>query len=293
MKFILALFVLAVVGVGIAYAISPLHTFNTLVPKDADSRIAAEGIAYGDNARQQLDIYVPDHPVASDPAGQRPVIVWFYGGSWNSGSREGYAFAGRALAARGFVTVVADYRLVPEVRFPGFVEDGAAAVRWVRANIGDYGGDGERIVLAGHSAGAYIGAMLANDPQWLGEDRDAVAGFAGLAGPYDFYPFDTSSTVEAFGRWPDARATQPVTFADASAPPALLLTGQDDTTVKPRNSEALSARLGAAGVDADVVHYTGVDHIDIVIALARPLRGRAPVLEDVASFAARVTEPGP
>ncbi|KLI62800.1 alpha/beta hydrolase [Aurantiacibacter marinus] len=288
MKFVLAgIPVLALAGVAISYFISPLHTFNTLVPKDSDSRLAAEGVAYGDNARQQLDIYVPEGAAN----GPRPVIVWFYGGSWNSGSREGYAFAGRALAARGFVTVVADYRLVPEVRFPGFVEDGAAAVRWVRANIGEYGGDGDRIVLAGHSAGAYIGAMLANDPQWLGDDRAAVAGFAGLAGPYDFYPFDTSSTVEAFGQWPDGAETQPVTFADGSAPPALLLTGTDDTTVKPRNSEALTARLGEAGVEAELIHYAEVDHIDIVIALARPLRGRAPVLDDMAGFAARVTAP--
>lgn len=286
MKYILVLIVLVGVGVAIAYAISPLHTFNTLVPKDGESRQAAEGIAYGEGERRSLDIYVPSD--AMD--GPRPVIVWFYGGSWNSGSREGYAFAGRALAARGFVTVVADYRLVPEVRFPGFVEDGAAAVRWVRANIDEYGGDGERIVLAGHSAGAYISAMLAHDPQWLGDDRAAIAGFAGLAGPYDFYPFDVSSTVEAFGQWPDASATQPVTFADETAPPALLLTGADDTTVKPRNSVALAARLGEAGVNAELVSYADVDHIDIVIALARPLRGRAPVLEDVASFAERVTD---
>ncbi len=287
MKFALAIIVLAAVGVGISYLISPLHTFNTLVPKDGESRQAAEGIAYGGNERQQLDIYVPE----TEAAGPRPVIVWFYGGSWNSGSREGYAFAGRALAARGFVTVVADYRLVPEVRFPGFVEDGAAAVRWVRANISEYGGDGDRIVLAGHSAGAYIVAMLANDPQWLGDDRAAIAGFAGLAGPYDFYPFDTSSTVEAFGQWPDAAATQPVTFADSSAPPALLLTGSDDTTVKPRNSVALNSRLDDAGVDAEMISYAGVDHIDIVIALARPLRGKAPVLDDISGFAERVTGP--
>jgi len=275
----------AIAGVAVSYFISPLHTFNTLVPKDSAGELAAEGIAYGENPRQQLDIYVPRN--AGD--GPRPVIVWFYGGSWNSGSRGGYAFAGRALAAQGFVTVVADYRLVPEVRFPGFVEDGAAAVHWVRANIGPYGGNGEQIIVAGHSAGAYIAAMLANDAQWLGEDRAAVAGFAGLAGPYDFYPFDSSSTIEAFGQWPDAPATQPITFADETAPPALLLTGADDTTVLPRNSEALAARLTGAGVQADMISYSEVGHVDIVIALAKPLRGRAPVLDDITNFARQVT----
>lgn len=285
MKFLLAITLMAVVAVGIAWSVDRLRTFDTLVPKDADSEKLAVGIAYGENARQQLDIYAPSTPSANP----RPVIVWFYGGSWNSGTREGYNFAGRALAAQGFVTVVADYRLVPEVRFPGFVEDGAAAVRWVRANIGEYGGDGERIVVAGHSAGAYIAAMLANDPQWLGDDREALAGLVGLAGPYDFYPFDVPSTVEAFGQWPEPSATQPITFADQTAPPALLLTGEDDTTVKPRNSEALSAKLSEAGIDAQMIRYADVDHVDIVAALARPLRGRAPVLADLTAFAQRVT----
>ena len=171
----------------------------------------------------------------------------------------------------------------------GRPQSGAAAVRWVRANIGQYGGDGDTILLAGHSAGAYIAAMLATDPRWLGEDREALAGMVGLAGPYDFAPFDTDSTIAAFGQWPDAPDTQPVTFADAEAPPMLLLTGVDDTTVKPRNSEALAARLREVGVEAELVEYEGVDHIDIVIALARPLRSRAPVLEDLTTFAKRVT----
>lgn len=285
MKFLLAFIALAALGVGVSYAMFPLRTFNALVPKDAESRLAAEGIAYGEGERRMLDIYVPEEQAD----GPRPVIVWFHGGSWNSGTRHGYDFAGRALAAQGFVTVIPDYRLVPEVRFPDFVEDGAAAVRWVRANIGDYGGDGERIVLTGHSAGAYIAAMLANDPQWLGDDRTAVAGMVGLAGPYDFVPFDTPSSIETFGQWPEPAATQPVTFADASAPPALLLTGADDITVKPRNSQALAARLAEAGVEAQMVQYEGIDHIDILSSLARPLRGQAPVLDDLASFAHRVT----
>ncbi len=285
MKYFLAILLLAITGLGVAYAISPLRTFNALVPKDAGSRQVADGLAYGAGERRSLDIYAPVG--ASDTP--LPVIVFFYGGSWNSGSRQGYAYAARALAAQGFVVVLPDYRLVPEVRFPGFVEDGAEAVRWVRANIAEHGGNGENIVLAGHSAGAYIAAMLANDPRWLGDDRAAVAGFVGLAGPYDFAPFDVDSSIAAFGQWPDPADTQPVTFADASAPPALLLTGEDDTTVKPRNSIALATRLNAAGVEAEVVRYPAVDHIDIVIALARPLRGRAPVLEDMARFARRVT----
>jgi len=288
MKIVLALgvlLVLAAVGLGLAYLVSPLHTFDTLVPKDTGGRKLAEGLAYGDGERQALDIYAP----VGDREGLRPVVVFFYGGSWNSGTREGYNFAGRALAAQGYTVVVPDYRLVPQVHFPAFVQDGAQAVRWVRANVADYGGDPDRIVLMGHSAGAHIAAMLANDPQWLGEDRAALRGLVGLAGPYDFAPFDTAAAIEAFGEWPRVEETQPITFAGPGAPPALLLTGEDDTTVKPRNSRALSTALTAAGVSAQMVTYPGVDHIDVLIALSRPLRSRAPVLADASAFIDRVT----
>jgi acetyl esterase/lipase len=267
-----------------AGACSPLGAFNAAMPKDGAARLAASGVPYGEGPRRHLDVYVP-----RQSTGARPVIVFFYGGSWNSGDRRGYGFVGKALAARGFVTVIPDYRLVPEVTYPGGVEDGAAAVRWARANAKAYGGDGERIVLAGHSAGAYIAAMLAVDGRWLGKDRAAVRGLAGLAGPYDFAPFDVASSQAAFGRWPNAAETQPISHADGSAPPSLLLSGVDDTTVKPRNSEALAAKLRAAGVAAQVKLYPDVAHIGILTAIARPFRGKAPVVTDMAEFAERVT----
>lgn len=269
----------------LAAACSPLTAFNTLVPKDGGTRLVARDLAYGDGPRRRLDIYAP-----RTGSGPRPVIVFFYGGSWNSGERSGYAFVGRALAARGFVTIIPDYRLVPEVTYPGFVEDGAAAVRWARANAKTYGGDGERIVVAGHSAGAYIAAMLAVDRRWLGTDRTAVRGLVGLAGPYDFAPFTVGASKAAFGTWPDAAETQPITHVDRSAPPALLLTGAEDTTVRPRNSQALAARLRAAGVAAEVKSYPDVGHIGILTAVARPFRGKAPVVRDVAAFAEQVTQ---
>ena len=269
----------------LAGACSPLGAFNAAMPKDGAARLAASGVQYSEGPRRRLDVYVPRRT-----ADARPVIVFFYGGSWNSGDRRGYGFVGKALAARGFVTVIPDYRLVPEVTYPGFVEDAAAAVRWVRATAKAYGGDGERIVLAGHSAGAYIAAMLAVDARWLGKDRAAVRGLAGLAGPYDLAPFDVASSQAAFGRWPNAAETQPVTHADASAPPALLLTGADDTLVRSRNSEALAAKLREAGVAAELKLYPDVAHIGILTAIAKPFRGKAPVVADVADFAERVTK---
>lgn len=265
-------------------ACSPLKTFDALVPKDGGGELAQRGIAYGTDARQKLDVYVP-----KATGTQRPVVVFIYGGSWASGTRDGYQFAGRALAAQGFVVIVPDYRLVPQVRFPGFVEDGAAAVRWAEANAARYGGDGQRIVVMGHSAGAHIAAMLALDEQWLGQDRIAVKGFVGLAGPYDFLPLDPGAAQNALGNWPRPAETQPITYAGAGDPPVLLLAGADDTTVKPRNSTALAEKLTAAGVDATVTIYPKVGHIGIATALSEPFRGKAPVLADTAAFIQRVT----
>ncbi|WBH15004.1 alpha/beta hydrolase [Sphingomonas radiodurans] len=263
---------------------SPLGMFDTLVPKDRGTAKVASAVAYGSEPRQMLDVYAPH----SDQIGGRPVIVFFYGGSWNSGTRSGYAFVGRALAAQGFLVVIPDYRLVPAVRYPAFIEDGAAAVRWAKAHVADFGGDPARIVLMGHSAGAYIAAMLAVDDRWLKEDRRAVRGFVGLAGPYDFAPFDVEASRAAFGAWPRPNETQPVIWAGAGDPPALLLVGADDTTVRPRNSEALGAKLRDGGVSVDLQSYSQTGHVGLLLALARPFRGRQPVLKDIVNFVRKV-----
>ena len=289
MKRVLIGLAAALVLAAMAFALDPLGTFNALMPKDRASARVAEDVAYGPGKRLRLDVYAP----RAAAAGKRPVILFFYGGSWNSGRRQSYAFAARALAARGFVVIVPDYRLVPEARYPDFLRDCAAAVRWARRRSGASGGDGERIVLAGHSAGAYNAAMLALDPGLLGPDRAAIRGFAGLAGPYDFLPLDDDSTIAAFGAWPRPAETQPIRHAAAGAPPALLLHGADDVRVKPRNSRKLAGLLDSAGSPVRLKLYPRLGHVGILTALARPLRGQAPVLADVADFAREVTGPAP
>ncbi len=269
----------------VASACSPLKLFNGIVPKDRGASRILHDAPFGSDPRQRLDLYAP----TKRGTGTLPVIVFFYGGSWSSGTKDGYAFVGRALAARGFLVAIPDYRLVPQVRYPAFLEDNAAAVRWVRGHAAGYGGDADRLVLAGHSAGAYNAAMLALDPHWLGADRKAVRGLIGLAGPYDFLPFDGEIVKAAFAGVTDPISTQPVTYAAAGAPAAFLATGDKDTTVLPRNSDALAARLSARGVPVTRKRYPDVGHAGLVTAIARPLRGRAPVLDDAASFARDVT----
>jgi acetyl esterase/lipase len=256
--------------------------FNTLVPKDGGGSLARADIAYGPDPHNRLDVYIPD------PAPRHvPVVVFIYGGYWNSGSRTDYAFAGRAFASRGFVTVIPDTRLVPQVRFPDFVEDDAAALRWVHAHIAEFGGDPERIYLAAHSSGAYNAVMLALDPEFLrkvGLPRGTIRKVAALSGPYDFLPLDVDATKEAFGQAKDLAATQPVNFTSAAAPPMFLATGADDTLVYPRNTAALARKLRQAGAPVIEKSYPGVGHAGMITALSRPFRGQAPVLDDVTAF---------
>jgi acetyl esterase/lipase len=273
----------------LAAACTPsLGTFNALAPRDGGARRVLAGAAYGASPRQELDVYAP----SGAASGGLPVIVFFYGGSWNSGAKEDYAFLATALASQGFLTIVPDYRLVPSVRFPSFVEDCAAAVRWAEQHAAEHGGDPTRIVLMGHSAGAYNAMMLALDAQYLraaGVDAAHVRGAAGLAGPYDFYPFDVDASRNAFGEASDPQVTQPVRFVRGDAPPLLLLWGAEDTTVGPRNLQSLARGVREAGGRVETKIYPRVDHVGIMLALSRPFRGRAPVLADVTAFARSVT----
>jgi len=239
-------------------------------------------VAFGPDPRQRLDIYLP-----RGSASRRPVVFFIYGGSWSSGSKGTYGFVGDAFAGRGYVTVIADYRLVPEVRFPTFIEDGAQALAFVRQNIAHYGGDPAHIFLAGHSAGGYNAMMLALDPRYLvraGVPRQSVRAAAGLSGPYDFLPLEGRVTQTAFGNARDPAETQPISFARRGAPRIFLGTGTADTTVLPRNTDALAARLGAAGVPVTVRKYEDVGHAGTVLALAPLLRWSTPVLDDVTAF---------
>ena len=252
---------------------------DALVP-DSGYRLERD-LAYGKQPRQRLDVYLPD-----GLAGPAPVVVFFYGGRWESGDKGDFRFVGQALASRGLIAVIPDYRRFPEVRFPTFVADGATAIAWVRDHLADLGGDPGALHLMGHSAGAHIAALLALDPHYLaaaGIEPAAVASFVGLAGPYDFLPLH-DPTLEQIFAVDDMAATQPITFAGRGAPPTLLLHGAADATVLPANSERLAAALEAAGNSAQVRLYPGIGHIGLVAALAAPLRWLAPVLDEVAAF---------
>ncbi len=261
---------------------SLLSAFDRFVPKDGASRQIAADLAYGPDPRHRLDLYAPRNAGAAP----LPLLVFAYGGGWNSGTRSDYHFAGRALAALGFLCAVADYRVHPQVHFPDFVDDLGRAASFVAAEAGRYGGDPERVVLAGHSSGAYNAVMLGLDPaRFSAPDLvGRVEAVVGLAGPYDFYPFDVKESIEAFARAPDPERTQPVNLVTSAAPPMALLHGVRDTLVGDYHTVRLAQKLRVAGVPVLERHYPSLRHAELVLGLARPLRSVWPVWRDVADY---------
>ncbi|OQM74454.1 hypothetical protein BFN67_21845 [Pseudaminobacter manganicus] len=261
-------------------ACSPALVLN-LVTSSNGANIHKD-IAYGQGPRHKLDVYSPGD------VGNAPVAVFFYGGSWQSGNKQGYRFVASALAARGIVTIVPDYRLYPEVHYQGFLSDGAKAVRWAKDHAREYGGDPSKLFLIGHSAGAYIAAMLALDDEWLGKEglsagRD-LKGFVGISGPYDFLPSNDREIVAIFSTAKTQALSQPVSFADGRRPPVLLLHGTGDSIVYPKNSTELAEKLRRSGTPVQLKLYPGVGHLEIIGAVGFPLRFIAPTLEDTVSF---------
>ena len=272
---------LVVILGGLAVAFSPIEILNGIA-RFGDYSVK-QNIPYAAGPRHGLDVYQP----AGNAPG-RPVAVFFYGGSWEEGNKADYRFVGAALASRGIVTIIPDYRVYPDALFPAFVKDGAQAVRWARQHAAEYGGDPDRIVLVGHSAGAHIAAMLALDKQWLNEVgldyRRDIKGMVGLAGPYDFLPLKSATLKKIFGPEAQRARTQPINFVDGRAAPVLLAAGSSDATVDPGNSSRLAARIHERGGQATVKLYPGVSHTSIIAAFSAPLRLMAPSLSDTVAF---------
>lgn len=242
-------------------------------------------VAYGQQPRQKLDIYTP---TATPPPAGWPMVVFFYGGSWNSGARAQYQFVAEALAARGVLTLVADYRLYPEVRYPDFLTDSAQALAYGFDHAKRLGGNPKRVFVMGHSAGGYNVAMLALDARWLkaaGHAPSQLAGWIGLAGPYDFYPITNPDAKPVFFHPNYPPNSQPIDFTSADAPPSFLAAAVDDTLVNPkRNTQQMAEKLKAAGVPVTLKLYPHASHTTLIGAFAWPLRWIAPVVKDVQAF---------
>ncbi|TVP92119.1 MAG: alpha/beta hydrolase [Pseudomonadaceae bacterium] len=286
--FVLPIRALCLASLALLTACSPLAPVNFFVPDDSYHLRADQ--AYGSDERQRLDVFLPVGELD-----RAPVALFFYGGSWRGGSKDNYTFVGEALASRGIITVIADYRVYPEVTYPDFLHDSAAALAWVVEQRSDWQPQSGPLVVMGHSAGAYNAAMLALDPRWLEPhalspaDLDA---WVSLAGPFEFLPIINPRVKPVFHHPDTPLDSQPIEHAGSHSPPALLMAARPDRLVDPeRNTQAMSEKLSAAGVAVDTHYFESRNHFTLVLALAHPFQHWDPVLDKTADFIHQLATP--
>jgi acetyl esterase/lipase len=272
-------------------------------------------LSYGPSTRQSIDVYLPNAAASADPAATlrvqsqlkasqtkpdtakagRPLVIFFYGGAWSTGSKTDYRFIAKAFNEMGYVVAIPDYRLVPDVVYPEFLRDSASAVSLLIREAKTFGADPQRVILAGHSAGAYNAMMIALDQRWLGAgDRAKIRGVIGLASPVNFLPIQMPEAQRAFS-WPNTpRDSQPIEHVSRGAPPMLLINAADDPLVDPKlNSLIMAERLRALGVYVEMDNLDGplglINHSRLVATLSPRFQFVAPTLQRAQRFIEHVT----
>jgi acetyl esterase/lipase len=277
--------VMGALGVLLLAGCSGVSVLNSLA-SDKGYTVTKNAV-YDTQSGLALDVYRPEN------ASNAPVVVYFYGGRWQDGSKDDFLFVGQALASQGFVAVLPNYREYPQARFPVFLQDSARAVRWARDNARQYGGDPAKLIVMGHEAGAYNAAMLALDPEYLkavGMSRSELKGMVGLAGAYNFLPI-TDPTLRVIFSPPEKFAqTQPVFWADGQNPPLYLVHGKTDEIIPVSNTRDLAQRVKGAGGTVETLLYDNLSNGAVLASLSKSMVAPpADVLDNVSDFIRRVT----
>lgn len=226
---------------------------------------------YGDHRRHGVDWY-------RGQGGNRPLVLFLYGGNWQSGERQDYRFVADTLVRLGCDVAIPDYRLYPDVRFSEIFDD----VQQVLGHVTQRMARNTGLFVMGHSAGAQMGALLALDRRI--NAHQCIDGFIGLAGPYDFYPFSEDSHWDLFKQDAGYAESQPVNFVSKDAPPLYLLHGEDDRRVRRGHSKSLMEKQLSAGGKARREVYQNMGHVDIILSFSALHRRRSKVVADVHAF---------
>ena len=221
------------------------------------------GVEYPDG-KDRLDLYIPRG------VSNAPVIFSLHGGALEIGDRREETFVGQRFAAAGYLTVVTSYRLSPQVSHPAHIQDAAAAFAWVKRHIREHGGDPDRIIVIGHSAGAYLAMLLAADPRYLAAHKLSpsdikgvvpVSGFfwvdkPGVAPDRPQYVWGTNQKV-----WIES---SPSRYLRANLPPVLLIDTDGDEEWRQQQNADMAAALRAAGHKDVTVHKVrGRTHMSV------------------------------
>ncbi len=279
-------------GAQQAQAFSALAIVNGLTSSDGVG--VSKNILYGDEPSQDLDMYYPK-PLAKAMKSERaitdtyPMIVFVYGGSWESGTKEEYAFVGQSLAQAGYITAVINYRKAPEHVYPDFVEDTAKAIAWSFDNAASFHADPKRIAVVGHSAGAFNAIAAVSDEDFLapyGIKPDDIKAVVGIAGPYsyDFRKFDSAS---AFPANATPNEVMPDNHIKGEQPPYLLLTAENDKLVYDTNTIKMTKALKDYGATVENGVIEGASHATSIGAMAPPLRWLNDVRAQVLTYLAK------
>lgn len=262
-------------GLVVLVACAPVAILNGITPSSSFSK--AKDVSYGDLKRQKLDIYKSETARAN-----APMLLFAYGGSWTDGHKDIYKFLAEGFTSEGYDVAVINYRLYPEVVYPQMIEDTAKSIAFTAKQFPD-----RPLVVMGHSAGAYNVLMATLNKTFLAAEGisvcDRISGVVSLAGPTGAYELKKEPYITIF---PDRfqKDDAPLAYADAPSPSLFLMNGADDTTVGPKNAEALAAKVQARGGRAVLKIYDGLDHTDAVKLLSRHFDGDAPLKSDIIAF---------
>lgn len=240
--------------------LAPQMSFEVPPPIEVAHSISYRLSTRQDADQRRLDIY------RNMSSGKNPVVIFVHGGAWRSGHRRQYLPLGVSLALKRITTVIPSYSQAPAYRFPEPGRDIAAVVNWVRDNMSRYGGDPNKIFLAGHSSGVQIAALVALDPRYLAFHSlppTVIRGVIALSGIYEVPPgFDY-----AFGGEDERAQASPSRFVREGAPPFLVVRGGNDAQLVLRQTGPFAESLQSRGVEVETEVYPEEDH-NSIIALA-------------------------
>ena len=231
--------------------------------------------AFGAAPWQRFDVFTP-----AGAAGPRDVIVFLHGGGWTNGYKEWCGFMAPAVTAAGAILVAPTYRLGPEFRYPVWLDDSFAALAAIRNDIATFGGDPDRLFIAGHSAGGTIAALLAlRSDRWpeYGLPAAAIRGCAPVSAILDLHdPAPPAGSLEArvyetvLAHAAQDREASPINRLDTLNVPILLTWGQRDTERVRRGNERAAAILEDSSERSIVRCYAELDHFQTQLALGDP-----------------------